>query len=110
MPLFHIAGLYVAVFFSTFYDSLSLGIGTRPITADLMHQCLQHSGADAVFMPPSVVDDMALVPEYIETLKKLKFVAWGGGRSATATLNHQNTNKAQVRSPLKEVIHWSRTI
>ena len=82
VPLFHIAGLYVATFYSTFYQaeqSLSLGIGTRPITADLMNQCLKHSGADAVFMPPSIVDDMALVPEYIETLKGLKYVAWGGG-------------------------------
>ncbi|EON98455.1 putative l-aminoadipate-semialdehyde dehydrogenase protein [Phaeoacremonium minimum UCRPA7] len=81
VPLFHIAGLYVATFYSTFYQaeqSLSLGIGTRPITADLMNQCLKHSGADAVFMPPSIVDDMALVPEYIETLKGLKYVAWGG--------------------------------
>ena len=87
MPLFHAAGIYTSVFFSSYFEGLALGLASKAMTADTVYESLLHSGADAVLLPPSVMEDMAQNPAHVEALKKLKFIYFGGGKRACSARN-----------------------
>ncbi|KHO00565.1 Male sterility, NAD-binding protein [Metarhizium album ARSEF 1941] len=94
MPAFHAAGLLAGMLSLGIYYGLpaALPLPDQPLTPDLTVRCLRCSGSDAAFLPPSIVEELSLVPEGVEELKKLRFVAFGGGNLSKLTpyaLYHQ---------------------
>lgn len=79
MPLFHAAGAYCMCFAILFNKPMILPIPDQPLTADLTVQCLAHSGADSVVLPPSICEELSHMEEGVRALAKLKIVSFGGG-------------------------------
>ncbi|KAH6614388.1 hypothetical protein B0J18DRAFT_299914 [Chaetomium sp. MPI-SDFR-AT-0129] len=80
MPLFHAAALYLSILMIHYWDvPAAFSIGDRPLTPELVTRCLKYVDADAVALPPAILQEMSQVPEQVEALKKLSFVAFGGG-------------------------------
>lgn len=82
MPLFHAAALAVTIGMTVFYDTpVVLGITDRPLSSDLVMDCLHHSGAEGAVLAPSLMAELSLSEEGIAALSKLGCAAFGGGRS-----------------------------
>lgn len=80
MPFFHAAALYLSILMIHYWDlPAAFSIGDRPLTPELVTECLKYVDADAVALPPAILQEMNQVPEQVEALKKLSFVAFGGG-------------------------------
>ncbi|KAI1103844.1 acetyl-CoA synthetase-like protein [Jackrogersella minutella] len=80
MPLFHAAGLYVFVFSTIFWGTpIALGIGDRPLSIELVLECLDHVDVEGVMLPPAMLEEMSHNEEYIRPLAKLSLVTFGGG-------------------------------
>ncbi|KAJ8125535.1 hypothetical protein O1611_g8104 [Lasiodiplodia mahajangana] len=83
MPLFHAAALYNFVYGSLFRDITTiLGCGEKPLTADLVIECLDNVNYDGILLPPSVVEDLSHNDEYVSKLSKLGMVIVGGSNLA----------------------------
>ncbi|KAI1332355.1 nonribosomal peptide synthetase [Xylariaceae sp. FL0255] len=83
MPLFHAAGMYSSLVNLIFYGTpMAYGLTDRPLSSDLAAECLRYSEVEATFLPPAILEDMSQDDSYIETLTKLKSVAFGGGNIA----------------------------
>lgn len=81
MPLFHAAGLYLALMMSLFWDTaIALGIPDKPLSSDLVLECLDNLEADAVVLPPVMLEEMSHSKENMGALSKLNIVAFGGGK------------------------------
>jgi hypothetical protein len=83
MPLFHAAGLVGGLFCLCLYFETPavLPLVDQPVTADLTMRCMRWSESDAGFLAPSILEDLSLTTEGVEALKKLGFVAFGGGET-----------------------------
>ncbi|KAL7929202.1 hypothetical protein V8C35DRAFT_331874 [Trichoderma chlorosporum] len=80
MPLFHMAGIGCLIIFGIYYGTpLVLGVPNRPLSADLVGDCLVHSQADSAVLPPSIIEDMSLNEEHVRLLAQLKLTCFGGG-------------------------------
>ncbi|KAL1836051.1 hypothetical protein VTK73DRAFT_5219 [Phialemonium thermophilum] len=80
MPLFHAAALFVTVMRSVYWGApVALSLSDRPLTADVALACIAHSGADAVILPPVILEEMSHSPEQTRALSRLNFVLFGGG-------------------------------
>lgn len=83
MPLFHMAGIGAIVIFGIYHGvPLVLGVPNRPLSADLVAECLAHSQADFALLPPSILEDMIVSDEHVRLLAKLKGTGFGGGNLA----------------------------
>ncbi|PHH84544.1 hypothetical protein CDD83_1780 [Cordyceps sp. RAO-2017] len=88
MPLFHAAGLFAGLVVHTIYLGGSIVLGNdQPLTPELVVDYLAHSGADTAMLPPSIVEELSRSEQGIKALRKLNFVAFGGGN-----LNHAAGN------------------
>ncbi|KAI0970741.1 hypothetical protein F4678DRAFT_461874 [Xylaria arbuscula] len=83
MPLFHAAALYT-FFHSSVYRSITsiLGIAERPLSADLVLECLENVEFEATFLPPSVLEDISHSEESMSKLSTLELIVFGGGNLA----------------------------
>lgn len=80
VPLFHAAGLYLAIMMSLFWDTtIALSIPEKPLSSDLALECLDNLDADAVVLPPVLLEEMCHSKESMGILSKLNIVAYGGG-------------------------------
>jgi hypothetical protein len=80
MPLFHAAALYTFIFMVIFWETpVVLAIGDKPLSPDLILECLQDLDVELIALPPSILEEMSLGEEYATELAKLKLVVWGGG-------------------------------
>ncbi|CAN8099936.1 unnamed protein product [Discula destructiva] len=89
MPLFHMSGL-VGAMINPFYEDCSIVLAPtdRPMTADLVTECLERLDVDSTFLPPSIIEDMSQSEDGIKALAKLKSVAFGGGHLVRECGNH----------------------
>jgi thioester reductase-like protein len=55
----------------------------KPVTADLCNEIINSGLVDRAFLPPSIIDDISLVPEYAENLRKLHFIIYAGAPLST---------------------------
>ncbi|KAJ2988047.1 hypothetical protein NUW58_g4184 [Xylaria curta] len=80
IPLFHTAAL-CSFFFGSVYrgHSTILPIGERPLTADLAIECLEILNFDAMFLPPSILEDISYSEYQMSKLSTLKMVVFGSG-------------------------------
>ncbi|KAH8903924.1 putative NRPS-like enzyme [Coniochaeta sp. PMI_546] len=80
MPLFHAAGLYVFMVLTLHMEkTCALPIAEQPMSSDIIQQSILCSKSDGAVMPSSVLDEVGRSEEGIVVLKKLAFVAFGGG-------------------------------
>ncbi|OBT65192.1 NRPS-like protein [Pseudogymnoascus sp. 23342-1-I1] len=81
MPLFHAAGLFAGILASSIYYGVpcALQILDQPATADFTVRCLQYSGSDAALLAPSIIEELSVMGDGVEVLKRLRFVSFGGG-------------------------------
>lgn len=83
MPLFHMAGLICTVCLAFYWDTpVALGVADRPLTAELVVECLAHADVQSMLLAPAVVEDLSQTEEGIATLARLNIVAFGGGNLA----------------------------
>lgn len=83
MPLFHAAGSVVALCMAFYWETpLVLGIADRPLTGDLVVECLAHADVDSAFLPPAIIEDMSQTEEGSQALANLVAVCFGGGNLA----------------------------
>ncbi|KAL1863038.1 putative NRPS-like protein biosynthetic cluster [Diaporthe australafricana] len=83
MPLFHIAGLLCVVSMSMFWDTpVCLGIAKRPLSSDLVVECLDKLDVQSTLLPPALIEELSQSEEGLEALTKLNVVAFGGGNLA----------------------------
>ena len=82
MPLFHAAGLYVTVTATLFWDvPIGLSVPGRPLSSDLVIECLQNFNADGVILPPILLEELSQSKESMDVLARMNMVAFGGGKS-----------------------------
>ncbi|KAG6072626.1 putative NRPS-like protein biosynthetic cluster [Claviceps sp. LM218 group G6] len=81
MPGFHAGGVLVNFLTGPIYFRvpIALPLPGRPLTAELAIECLVHSGADAVLMPPSILEEVSKRDGGVDALRRLNFVTFGGG-------------------------------
>lgn len=80
MPLFHAAGLYIFLFSTIYWETpIAFGIGDRPLSADLVVECLANADVAGTVLPPAMLEEMSESQEYIQALAKLNLVSFGGG-------------------------------
>lgn len=58
------------------------GIGDRPLSADMVVECLKYADVDSVVLPPTILEELSQSKEAVEQLKKLAFVGFGGGKES----------------------------
>lgn len=82
MPLFHAAGLYVTVTTTLFWDTpVGLSVPGRPLSSDLVLECLENFKADGMILPPILLEELSQSKESMDVLASLNMVAFGGGES-----------------------------
>lgn len=80
MPLFHAAGLYLFIYSVLYFDTpIALGVSDRPLSIDLVVECLDNLDVEGAMLPPTMLEEMSQNDEWIRPLMKLKIVAFGGG-------------------------------
>ncbi|KAL2146404.1 hypothetical protein VTI28DRAFT_4157 [Corynascus sepedonium] len=86
MPLYHAAAIYMTLLLVHYWDlPAALGIGDRPLSADMAMECLKNAEVDSVVLPPAILEELSQVQESIDALKRLSFVAFGGGNLSDET-------------------------
>jgi len=81
MPLFHVAGCGFLIISTVYYGAqICLGIPDRPISAELVAECLTPADVDGAVLPPSILEELSLSDQGIEQLSKLSYVIFVGGR------------------------------
>jgi hypothetical protein len=81
VPLFHAAALYVALLMVHYWDTpAALGIGDRPLSADMVIECLKYADSDSILLPPAILEELSQSKEAIEVLSKMSYVGFGGGK------------------------------
>jgi acyl-CoA synthetase (AMP-forming)/AMP-acid ligase II len=82
MPLFHMAAVACMAFFGIYYGTqMVLGVPNRPLSADLVAECLKIIHPDSIVLPPSILEDMSVNEEHVKLLAKLKLTGFGGGNA-----------------------------
>lgn len=81
MPLYHAAALYISLIMIHYWDVPAvLGIGDRPLSADMAVECLKYADANAIILPPAILEELSQSTESINVLRKLSYVGFGGGK------------------------------
>ncbi|KAK1992606.1 thioester reductase domain-containing protein [Colletotrichum falcatum] len=83
MPLFHAAGAYMALFAAVYWRRpVALGFPDRPLTPQVVVDAAEHAAVDNAILPPSILEEMAHMPEGVAALRRFKRVHFGGGNIA----------------------------
>ncbi|KAH9998549.1 nonribosomal peptide synthetase [Xylariaceae sp. FL0662B] len=78
-PLFHAGGLYLFMIRAIYWGNpVALGIVERPLSPDLVVECLDHLDVEGILLPPAILEQMSQSTRYIQSLVKLKMVIFGG--------------------------------
>lgn len=97
MPLFHGVGVATVIMFIAYYNLPSaLGISDKPLSEDLVQECLAHAGVDTALLPPSIVEGMSATEDGFKALTNLKCVSFGGGNLSGSVGNRLIANGAFI--------------
>lgn len=82
-PLFHFGGV-IGVVTASFYEGCPVVLPTpdRPITSDLIIECLDRADVDSVSLPPGLIEELSQSKEGIEALTKMHCVSFTGSNLA----------------------------
>ncbi|KAL9083639.1 MAG: hypothetical protein Q9159_005648 [Coniocarpon cinnabarinum] len=78
-PLFHVAGFIYGLAIPMLLDSTSILPPAGPLTAEVANHLHVAANADYSLLPPSIVIDLAKNEEYLDTLSRMKGIAFAGG-------------------------------
>lgn len=97
MPLFHMAGI-IGVIINAFYQSCPIVLGPtdRPMTSDLVVECLEKADVESAMLPPAIIEDLGQSEKGIQALTRLNSVAYGGGNLARECGNRLVTRGAKL--------------
>lgn len=97
MPLFHMAGI-IGVIINAFYQNCPVVLGPtdRPMTSDLVVECLNNADVESAMLPPAIIEDLGQSEEGIRALAKLVSVAYGGGNLARECGNRLTKQGARL--------------
>lgn len=85
-PPFHMAGIIVNLACSMFVDAtIILPPAAAPLTAEIVNDICIHAKVEVANLPPFILMDMVKNPAYLESLRGLKDLAYGGGPLAQET-------------------------
>ncbi len=92
MPLFHAAALFT-FFHGSVYRGITsiLGIAEKPLSVDLVVECLENVNFQAIFLPPSILEDASHSEDSMSKLSRLDMVVFGGGMCGTLLSNYLPT-------------------
>ncbi|KAI1752713.1 male sterility protein-domain-containing protein [Xylaria castorea] len=80
MPCFHSAGIWFSLFMPVYFGSTVVyGPAKRPLTSDIATKAIVSGRIEGGIYPPSILEDLSKSPSKLEEIRKLKFVAYGGG-------------------------------
>ena len=83
LPLFHAAGLGMAVGFGVFAEMISILPPPRPLTADLINNIHTYADIHGSVLPPSIIVDIWNNAQYLSIiLHNIQFLAYAGGSLA----------------------------
>ncbi|KAK5653701.1 hypothetical protein OQA88_8732 [Cercophora sp. LCS_1] len=81
MPLCHAAAMYMSMITMHYWDTPAvLGIGSRPLSSEMVLRYLKYSGADAVTLPPAIYEELSQDDDAVAVFKGLAWVGFGGGK------------------------------
>jgi len=81
VPLFHAAGLYMTIISSLYWDRpVYFSSPGKPLTSDTLLANLEYCEADAVLLPPIILDEISQSDDGIKALAKLNAVTSVGGK------------------------------
>ncbi|KAI1275904.1 hypothetical protein F5Y07DRAFT_399961 [Xylaria sp. FL0933] len=87
-PLFHAGGLYLFMCRAIYWgNTVAFGIANRPLSPDLVVDCLKYADIETALIPPVILEYMSQSPSGIQALLPLKMVFFGGGELATPAGN-----------------------
>ncbi|KAJ4386022.1 hypothetical protein N0V93_008913 [Gnomoniopsis smithogilvyi] len=97
MPLFHMAGI-IGVIINAFYQNCPVVLGPtdRPMTSDLVIECLDKADVESAMLPPAIIEDLGQSEQGIQALAKLTTVAYGGGNLARECGNRLTKRGARL--------------
>ena len=81
IPIYHMSGFVVGTRYAFYYGVpvLYMPKDRRP-GAELMLEAIDKTEIDSVLCPPGIFDELIEDKDSLEKLKKLKFMASGGGK------------------------------
>ncbi|KAI0468452.1 male sterility protein-domain-containing protein [Xylaria cf. heliscus] len=80
MPCFHSAGIWCSLFMPVYFGSTVVyGPAKRPLTSDIAANAMISGRVEGGFYPPSILEDLSKSPSNLERIRKLDFIAYGGG-------------------------------
>ncbi|KAH9885951.1 hypothetical protein F4778DRAFT_798746 [Xylariomycetidae sp. FL2044] len=83
VPFFHAGGLYLFMSRAIYWGNpMSFGVADRPLSPDLVLECLGNLKVEAALLPPVILEYMSKSSDAIKSLLPLKMVAFGGGELA----------------------------
>ncbi|KAI0016851.1 nonribosomal peptide synthetase [Xylariomycetidae sp. FL0641] len=83
MPLFHAAGMYFFFLIAVYWGTpVAFGLPDRPLSSDLVTECLKFAGVKTALLPPAILEDMSQDDACIAELAKMNSVLFGGGNLA----------------------------
>ncbi|KAI0913540.1 hypothetical protein F4823DRAFT_622138 [Ustulina deusta] len=97
MPLFHAAALFT-FFHGSVYRGITsiLGIAEKPLSVDLVVECLENVNFQAIFLPPSILEDASHSEDSMSKLSRLDMVVFGGGNLAREAGDRLVKNKVPI--------------
>ncbi|KAJ6780154.1 hypothetical protein PWT90_01970 [Aphanocladium album] len=101
LPLFHAFGLYCFIQVCGFWGKpMTLSIGDKPLTAESVVQSYEAAGCDAIILPPSIVEDIALLDGGVEKLKQLSYICSGGGGISREVANDLTSQGVRLNNAI----------
>ena len=76
LPFFHSASICFLAF--AIYSQTVPVLLSSPVSAETINEAHLHAAVDASFLGPSTITDITHNPEYMENLKRLQFLTFGG--------------------------------
>jgi hypothetical protein len=93
VPFFHAAGLFCFIGAVLHWDRPIVFCVDRPLSADLVLDCLNNMDVESVLLPPVILEQMIQDEKYVKVLQSLKMVWFGGGTFNLLHGHSQQTNQ-----------------
>lgn len=80
LPPFHSAGVFNMLAMPTFFGMIPVLPPAAPLTADVVNMIHVYGRVKASIVAPVIIEELVKVPEYLENLKMVDHILYGGGQ------------------------------
>ena len=80
LPPFHSAGVFNMLAMPTFFGMIPVLPPAAPLTADIVNMIHVYGRVKASIVAPVIIEEIVKVPEYLENLKMVDHILYGGGQ------------------------------